>query len=485
MISFVNLTLEHIRCFRVRKRGNVAECYLDNLAVRLESLRWGKGQGWRRFLVFAELTKSKKGAEYVALFTYFNFQSWIRVLLCSGPRQVINALTLYSIFNLELNPDDNSSIKATFEGFFDNIQYLYNESNQQAVILSVLFYVFFLWHYIPRHDGGLKGYCERKINKRLKSIVMVKVKKALAEEEERNRKKGIKAAMKNGEKPPIERQATLPQLGEFGDPDKLPGMPMLTRNDTMNTLPPYTSRPGTPMDSMPYDVKPPIPSRPGMGMHGSSTSISSNSSQAPFINRSASPAPSFTQPPAPFMNRTASPAPSFSAELNNFPPMRPGTANSNRSFAPRGPPQAGPIGNGGPMNMPRTGSPAIYSPDSLPAMPERALSPAAPNMDPYGSRPLPRQVAQLGGRPNYNGLQGPGGYPARSATNPNPTSVPMRQQFQPQRNMTSPPSNNFYGPQRNMTSPPPNNYYGEQQGGQYGFNYDVEAQRNNNNYRGY
>ncbi len=52
----------------------MAECYLDSLAVRLESIRMGKGQGWRRFLVFASLTKSKKGAEYIALFTYFSFQ---------------------------------------------------------------------------------------------------------------------------------------------------------------------------------------------------------------------------------------------------------------------------------------------------------------------------------------------------------------------------------------------------------------------------
>lgn len=55
-------------------RGSVAECFLDSLAARLESSRMGKGQGYRRFLVFAELTKSKKGAEYVALFTYFSFQ---------------------------------------------------------------------------------------------------------------------------------------------------------------------------------------------------------------------------------------------------------------------------------------------------------------------------------------------------------------------------------------------------------------------------
>lgn len=59
---------------RVMKRGAVAESFLDSLAVRLQCIRWGKGRGYKRFLVFAELTKSKKGAEYVALFTYFSFQ---------------------------------------------------------------------------------------------------------------------------------------------------------------------------------------------------------------------------------------------------------------------------------------------------------------------------------------------------------------------------------------------------------------------------
>lgn len=72
--SFVNIAFEWVRAARVMKRGNIAECYLDNLAVRWESIRLGSGLGFRRFLVFAELTKSKKGAEYIALFTYFSFQ---------------------------------------------------------------------------------------------------------------------------------------------------------------------------------------------------------------------------------------------------------------------------------------------------------------------------------------------------------------------------------------------------------------------------
>lgn len=57
------------------RNGGVAESYLDPLAVRVQSVRMGKrGRGWKRFLVFAELTKGKKGASYVALFTYFSFE---------------------------------------------------------------------------------------------------------------------------------------------------------------------------------------------------------------------------------------------------------------------------------------------------------------------------------------------------------------------------------------------------------------------------
>lgn len=60
---------------RVIRSGVIATNYLDPLAVVIQSLRMGSnGLGWRRFLVFAELTKGRKGTEYVALFTYFSFE---------------------------------------------------------------------------------------------------------------------------------------------------------------------------------------------------------------------------------------------------------------------------------------------------------------------------------------------------------------------------------------------------------------------------
>lgn len=362
-------------------------------------------------------------------------------------------MTLYSVYNSNLIPTDVSSVESTLGNFMGKLEHLANENKQQVVILSgmvftliiwvfsmlflliaVLFYVFFLWHYIPRQDGGLHGYCERKVNKRLKSIVTVKVNKALAREERDRLKAGLRAAKKTGEKPPMERQATLPTFLDAGNDDKLPEMPMLSRNDTMATLPPYDSRPsslrGIELDSWDQKRPPPI-SRQG-------TTSTGFSSRAPLMDGAA---------PMGF-ERSASPAPTLpQMDLNNFPPpARPGTAMSNRSYGPGMPPSrvqtnGSVFGNG--YGGGYASSPSTYSPDGLPSMPQPARSP--PPMDGYG-RPMPRPIDRLSGRSspapsimsNRGPPSGPGygrqPYPPRSVTNP----MPPAQRFQPQRNMTAP-----------------------------------------------
>jgi hypothetical protein len=86
IISYVFLVYRGIRAIRVMRSGSVTECYLEPLAAIWQSMRLTKtGQGWRRFLVFAELTKSKKGANYIALFVYFQFKGK------SGPRRLPNS----------------------------------------------------------------------------------------------------------------------------------------------------------------------------------------------------------------------------------------------------------------------------------------------------------------------------------------------------------------------------------------------------------
>jgi Fungal potassium channel len=297
-----------------------------------------------------------------------------------------------------------------------------------SLLLALCFYLLFLWHYIPNSDGGLSGYCERKINSRLTSIVSAKVNKAL-EDEERKRLKQAQKAAKKGEAPTIGRQATIPTLFDPKDdpenPDKLPGMPMLHRNDTMATLPVYSSRPGTPGSSQ----QPTVPSfelddmeqkRPFPLRTDTSSSYASN---APLIGAAAEMG----------YGRSNSPAPSLPPlDTNGFPfPQRSMTANSNGSQLQNGTPQSarsGPFGPpsrqptqdsyqsgyGGPPS--RQGTQDGYSSDPRGPLSRQntmdGYTASPTSYDEYGrnsprpqvtspnsfSRPLPRPVDELSGR---------------------------------------------------------------------------------------
>jgi hypothetical protein len=202
IVSYVFLAYRWIRALRVMRTGSVTECYLEPLAAILQSMRITKtGQGWRRFLVFAELTKSKKGANYIALFVYFQFKSALLIIVAQGPRIALNAMTLYAVMQAQLIPvgEHASEDRSNFEQFFMNIKLMVETGNKQetviyftmlfslviwviaalGLIIAGILYLFFLWHYIPKADGSLTNYCRRKVETRLERIVGKKIKKAI------------------------------------------------------------------------------------------------------------------------------------------------------------------------------------------------------------------------------------------------------------------------------------------------------------------
>ncbi|KAG8631448.1 hypothetical protein KVT40_000588 [Elsinoe batatas] len=273
MFSFALYAYEWLRAIRVIRRGGVAESYMDPLAVQLQSMR---GKGWKRFLVLASLTKSRKGADYVAFFVYFEFNSAIRIIIAEGGRQVINALTIISVARADLVPIGAHAAKdgsSPVIQFFLNVAALWNSSNEQAIVLfsmvftlviwifsaicllaALILYLVFLWHYIPQEDGRLSVYCRRKVDRRLEKIVEKKVQAAL-EESERKRQRDearMAASGKSGKGPTLPgqpiRQPTLPDLGKYDEEKKTAGFG-LERTDTVSTLPPYTSRPPTRNDN--------------------------------------------------------------------------------------------------------------------------------------------------------------------------------------------------------------------------------------------
>ncbi|KKY14157.1 putative pheromone-regulated membrane protein 6 [Diplodia seriata] len=288
IVSWVLAAFAWLRAFRVMRGGGVADSYLDPLAATLQSSRiYSGGHGWRRFLVFAELTKSKKGVDYIALFVYFSFKGAFRIILAEGPRQVVNAVTLWAAMKADLLPEGDHAETdghSSLEQFWFNVKLLANEQQEQAIILSTMLftlviwvfavlglilagvlYVLFLWHYIPSVDGTLANYCRRKVDKRLERVVSKKVQKALEkqekkirqEEEDAARAAAAKLQMQNGGGPPkvkkpgvlqskhsrpelVPRKPTLPQLN---------GLERTNTQKTVSTLPAYSSQP---------------PSRPGM-----------------------------------------------------------------------------------------------------------------------------------------------------------------------------------------------------------------------------
>lgn len=411
LFSWTLLIYEWIRAIRVVKRGGVAASYMDPLAASLQSMR---SQGWKRFLVFSALTKSKKGTDYVAFFVYFAFQSSIRIILAEGPRQVINGLTLGSIMETKIINQHTDQSASGIEQFWYNIEALADQNIQQALILcSMLFtmviwifsafclisagvlYLVFLWHYIPQRDGRLRIYCRRKIDRRLEKIVEHKVQEGIeyeARKQERAEKRAELKRQKTGElllpaPPKLDRKPTLPDMaGDLDSKDGL-GLQQQPTNTTVSTLPLYSSRPPTRqgierqptlpdlnMDS----TRPSIPSR--SATQSSAWTNQSYESDAPLLSnagyaggdgRTSSPAPSYSR-----QNSTAS---SFHPPMPPMPgrTMSQSTQNSSqRSFTPMSAMSGRPRG-------PPLRSNTSYSSDQEP----NSASPITP-VDSYG-RPHP------------------------------------------------------------------------------------------------
>lgn len=315
IISWLLCIFEWVRAIRIIRRDSVADSYMDSVAITLQSIR---PQGWKRFLVFAELTKSKKGVDYVALFVYFQFKGAIRILLAEAPRQVVNGITLYSVMQADIIPTGDhaaTSGHSAIQQFFLNIETLADTNKEQAVVLftmmftlfiwvisalslliAVILYLVFLWHYIPEKDGRLSVYCRRKVDRRLGKIVSAKVKQALEDQEKKRTREETKSGKKT-ERPGIPtRQATLPQLAGTTpriDDDKLPDF-KLARQDSEATLlsshsqpslrngeKPGISRQATLPDVRPSNARPGMPSR--TGTEASAFSNVSYESDAPLL----------------------------------------------------------------------------------------------------------------------------------------------------------------------------------------------------------
>lgn len=336
-----------------------------------------------------------------------NLIASIRILIAEGPRQVLNALTLYSIFQLNLLPTGENRPKQGHNGiqqFWSNLEVLADKDTRQAIILgamlytlviwvisaillaaAAILYILFLWHYIPSSDGTVAKYCRRKIDGRVEGIVSKKTRKAL-EKAARKERKEERQALKRGEtfaKPTlpgvdIDDDAssimsgttafTKPGLGRAATFDSAnPSSSSLARQPTLPDMDDHSS-----MSDMGHTTRP-IPSRNVTG--------SSYASDAPLLdNRGGM---GYNEVPTP--SSAATDRDYFNGSPSNFrpgPPPRSFTGSTMRSSPlSSGPPSSrgtpGPYGPGGPMSRP-------------PTRPQTSQSRGAPTPGPFGPGGLRR-----------------------------------------------------------------------------------------------
>lgn len=473
LLSWVLCFYEWFRALRVIKRGGVAESFLDPLAVTLQSIR---PQGFKRFLVFSELTKSKKGADYVALFVYFSFKTAVRVIIAEGPRQGVNAMTLWAVLQSDIAVKTASDHSA-FEQFFMNIGALAEKSALQAaiyfsmlftlviwaisalsLIISVVLYLCFLWHYIPQSDGRLSVYCRRKVDRRLYKVVEHKVKAAIEEEERQAKKAERKAELKRqktGEQPlpqhmKLVRQPTLPELGktpEMND-EKFP----LARHDTtssVNTLPVYTREPVQRQPTLPQlDEHRPVPDRSNTQASAWSNAPS-YSSHAPLVSNTGFADESDRDlPPLPPIGHDRQDSFASQHSFNPGPP-RMQTPMSARPFTPENGGYRGAPGPG-PRFPPPVRSNTGYT--NLDSEPLRSAYPPPPrSATADGYRPAPSQLTQNKPFATHQSFSRPNPIPIRKPSQPSQYAPVAPQQNQPPApayEMTNQPIH---------TSPPPQN----------------------------
>jgi hypothetical protein len=256
--------------------------------------------------------------------------------------------------------DHAAEDRSGFEQFFMNIKTMVETGNKQetviyftmlfslviwvigalGVIFATLFYILFLWHYIPRSDNGLTNYCRRKVETRLSRIVSKKMKKAI-EKEDQKRKEEERRAIKKGNADTIRSKPTLPSLAD-DDKSSVFGLQRAETFGTVTTLPQYSSNAPSRTNTVTTNstaasaigrkpVLPTLNERPMPDRSDTQFSTISYGSNAPLLSQAGGIAISSSIPPVPHLDHNAD---YFDGQQPMAPPQR--------TFTPMSQPRAGP-----------------------------------------------------------------------------------------------------------------------------------------------
>ncbi|SMN19368.1 similar to Saccharomyces cerevisiae YML047C PRM6 Pheromone-regulated protein, predicted to have 2 transmembrane segments [Maudiozyma saulgeensis] len=138
-VSFALILWEIILGIRVLRTRNIALCYVNKFARLFQSIT-----DYSKFCIMDMITPSNSFEKWT-FFIFFELKDCIGLLFADTPRQVINALTLWSVvITTNRNNLDLGDLE-TFSDVLSRIRYIAKYNHAEAVLLSFMLFSFAIW----------------------------------------------------------------------------------------------------------------------------------------------------------------------------------------------------------------------------------------------------------------------------------------------------------------------------------------------------
>ncbi|KAI0796568.1 hypothetical protein C8Q75DRAFT_871232 [Abortiporus biennis] len=226
IFSLLLLAYEARKAKKIIASRDISYAFTNVMANNYYSLR-----SYDHFCFFKHIADSTKRMDDFAFFVFFTFKSWKKLLLADGPRQSINALTLYAFYLSRKDDGDWWDIGKYFAGN-DFVTTALTISTAFTVLVfagSLLLLIIAGICYIPllaHIQGNLKEYCCHKVDKRISEIIKRRNKQRLAKAAALAKKEaaGDFSHLKNKKGELIAKpmpQPTLPNISLDDEEDKM------------------------------------------------------------------------------------------------------------------------------------------------------------------------------------------------------------------------------------------------------------------------
>lgn len=224
IFSFLLLAYEARKSKKIVASRDISYAFTNIMAQHYYSLR-----SYDHFCFFDHLSNSTKRSDDFAFWIFFTFKTWKQLLLADGPRQTINAITLYEFYQSKADDGDWYDVEKYFRGNK-------NISTSILTVTTLFTVVIFLFGlvqlilagiaYVPwlcYIRGNLKEYVCHKVDKRIAEVIRRRNKQRLAKAQALAKKEaaGDFSHLKNSKGEIVKQlpQPTLPNISLDDDED--------------------------------------------------------------------------------------------------------------------------------------------------------------------------------------------------------------------------------------------------------------------------